>query len=286
MRKYLPIFMICVLGWHVHTYAQSRIKPGVLTTKITENFHILQVHNFVNMLVFDGSEGALVVDSGFEPVHLIEEALDELNIDDVKYIINTHFDGDHVEGNDSLGRDALIISSQGCRERLASDTTFPASGLPHLVFSDSLTLYFDQEQIKLYEMPGHTDHDVVVYFMEANIVCIGDFDWTTCPGIWPEKRGSIFDLQRSMDRMVELFPRDALFIPGHGLHLTMTDLELRTAMLDDALHLVNPLIEKGLSRNQIIQQNPLSYSSYPQIRDNAKKWIDNIFNSRELFRTH
>ena len=275
----LLLIFICG-GSNTFLLAQTRIKPSIQTTKLAENFYKIFVHNFVNMLVFNGPDGALLVDTGFEPVDFIEAELKNIGVDKIKFIINTHSHGDHVKGNALLGREAVIISSHRCRDVLLEDDNFPKSGLPNLTFSDSMSIHFNDEEIDLYFMPGHSDNDIVVHFRKANIVCIGDFGFFKPNSTWPGSSANVYDMEKSMIRMTKRFSDKALIIRGHTSDYTMVDLKLNTEMVKEAINLVSPLIQQGLALDQIKEQNPLKNSAFSMVRENSEKWIENIFRDK------
>ncbi|MGD8540456.1 MAG: MBL fold metallo-hydrolase [Candidatus Aminicenantes bacterium] len=275
----ISLLLIFICGCNTLLQAQTRIKPSIQTTKLAENFYKIYVHNFVNILVFNGPDGALLVDTGSEPVDLIEAELKKIGIDKIKFIINTHSHGDHVEGNALLGRKAVIISSHRCRDVLLEDDNFPKSGLPNLTFSDSICIHFNDEEINLYFMPGHSDNDIVVHFTKANIVCIGDFGFLKPYSVWPGFSANVYDMEKSMIRMTKLFSDEALIFRGHSDY-TMDDLKLNTEMLKEAIMLVSPLIQQGLTLDQIKKRNPLKNSAFSIVRENSEKWIESIFSNK------
>lgn len=275
----LLLIFICG-GSNTFLLAQTRIKPSIQTTKLSENFYKIFVHNFVNMLVFNGPDGALLVDTGFEPVDLIEAELKNIGVDKIKFIINTHSHGDHVKGNALLGREAVIISSHRCRDVLLEDDNFPKSGLPNLTFSDSMSIHFNDEEIDLYFMPGHSDNDIVVHFRKTNIVCIGDFGFFKPNSTWPGSSANVYDMEKSMIRMTKRFSDKALIIRGHTSDYTMVDLKSNAEMVTEAIMLVSPLIQQGLTLDQIKERNPLKNSAFSMVRENSEKWIENIFRDK------
>ena len=276
----LLLIFICG-GGNTLLPAQTRIKPSIQTTQVVEHFYKLYVHDFVNMLVFNGPDGALLVDTGSEPVDLIEAELKKIGVGKIKFIINTHSHGDHVEGNALFGQDAVIISSQRCRDALLEDVNFPKTGLPNLTFSDSMSIHFNDEEINLYFMPGHSDNDIVVHFTKTNIVCIGDFGFSKDGSVWPGLSANVYDMEKSMIRMTKLFSDKALIICGHKNDYTMGDLKLNTEMVKEAIMLVIPLIQQGLDLDQIKERNPLKNSAFSMVRKNSEKWIENIFRDRK-----
>jgi glyoxylase-like metal-dependent hydrolase (beta-lactamase superfamily II) len=267
-------------GSSTASFAQTRREPSIQTTRIGEGFYRLYVHGFVNMVVFTGPDGALLVDTGYEPVGLIEAELEKIGITTINFIINTHAHEDHVAGNAILGRDAVIISSQTTRDLLLDDDTFPRFGLPELTFSDSLTIYFNDEEIVLYFMPGHSAGDTVVHFTKANIVCIGDHGFGSPSSVWPGTSANVYDMERSMILMTELFSSDTILVTGHESAYTMADLRSDSEMVGEAIRLVTPLIDEGLDVDQIKERDPLQMSKFLKVRENSEKWIESIVGDR------
>jgi len=256
--------------------AQREMKPSIQTTQVAEHFYKLFVHDFVNMLVFNGPDGALLVDTGCKPLDLIEAELKKLGVDKITFIINTHSHGDHVEGNAQLGREAVIISSHRCRDVLLEDDDFPISGLPNVTFSDSMSIHFNDEEINLYFTPGHSNDDIVVHFTKANIVCIGDFGFIEPYSVWPGLSANVYDMEKSMNWMAARFSDNTLIIRGHRGDYTIADLKSDAEMVTEAIMLVSPLIQQGLTLDQMKERNPLKNSAFPMVRENSEKWIENI----------
>ncbi|MFC2169621.1 MBL fold metallo-hydrolase [Acidobacteriota bacterium] len=267
-------------GSNTFLQAQTRIKPSIQTTKLSENFYKIFVHNFVNILVFNGPDGALLVDTGFEPLDLIEAELKKIGVDKIKFIINTHSHGDHVEGNALLGQETVIISSHRCRDVLLEDDNFPKTGLPNLTLSDSMSIHFNDEEINLYFMPGHSDNDIAVHFTKANIVCIGDFGFFKYGSVWPGLSANVYDMEKSMIRMTKRFSDKVLIICGHASEYTMPDLRLHTGLITEAISLVSPLMQQGRTLDQIKKRNPLKNSAFSIVRENSEKWIESIFSNK------
>jgi glyoxylase-like metal-dependent hydrolase (beta-lactamase superfamily II) len=278
---YISFLLIFICGGsNSFILAQKRREPGIHTTKVAENFYKVYIHNFINIIVFDGPEGALLVDTGYEPVDLIEAELKKIGVNKITFIVNTHSHGDHVEGNARLGREAVIISSQRCRKNLLEEDDFPKSGLPNVTFSDSMSIHINDEEINVYFMPGHSDDGIVVHFTKANIVCLGDLGFYTPYSTWPGISGNVYDMEKSITWMAKRFSDKALLIHGHTNDYTMVNLKLDAEMVREAVGLVSPLIQKGLNIDQIKEQNPLKNSAFSMVRENSDKWIWNIFRDR------
>jgi cyclase len=276
------LFIFICGGSNTFLLAQTEIKPSIQTTQLNEHFYKLYVHDFVNILVFNGPDGALLVDTGCEPVDLIATEIKKIGIDKIKFIINTHSHGDHVGGNALFGHEAVIISSQRCRDALLEDDNFPKSGLPKLTFSDSMSIHFNDEEINLYFMPGHSDNDIVVHFTKANIACIGDLGFHNTASTWPGYSANVYDMEASLIWMANHFADDVNIIHGHEANYTLADIKLDAKMVAEAIKLVTPLIQQGLDLNQIKERNPLKNSTFKILKENSEKWIWNLVRDKNV----
>jgi cyclase len=137
-----------------------------------------------NIGVSVGEDGVIVIDDQYAPlVPKIEAAIRTITPKAVRFIVNTHYHGDHTGGNEQLGKTAPIIAQENVRRRLVSGTTVfgqstppaPKSALPVVTFDHSLSLHLNGEEVRAVHMPhGHTDGDAVIYFTKSNVVHMGD----------------------------------------------------------------------------------------------------------------
>ena len=128
-----------------------------------------------NIGVSAGEDGILIIDDQYAPLAgRIRAALADLGSDTPKFILNTHFHGDHTGSNANFGATGIIVAHENVRGRLrAMDSEPPA--LPVVTYDDDVTIHFNGEDITLIHMPaGHTDTDSVVMFSESNVIHMGD----------------------------------------------------------------------------------------------------------------
>lgn len=289
MKKLIFLLTIFIALVSVDIFAVKRKPiPSVKSTKLTDNLYKLFVHNYVNMFVFKGQEGVLLIDSGFEPVDLIQNELKKLGTEKIRYIINTHSNGDHINGNAVLDRMAVIISHSECRDDMEKREGFPTKALPSLVFENRMTLHFNGEEINLIHMPGHTGNDIAVYFKKAKIVFIGDLVFSdSFPGVQTDIGGNAFTLERTIANLVQSFPDDVVFAVGHGRDYSMSDLKKYQEMIKKTIAIVTPLIEKGISLEEIKGTDPLKDwqawdSEFFPGEITTDTWINNIFDSYKI----
>src|SRR5262245_25199899 len=90
----------------------------VKTTKINGNVYMLQGRGG-NIGAVVGPEGILIVDDDYKTVsEKLRDALKDLGSPTPRFILNTHWHGDHTEGNQFFGKDSMIIAHVNVRKRL------------------------------------------------------------------------------------------------------------------------------------------------------------------------
>ena len=120
---------------------QDFSKVEIKTIHVAKNIYMLQGAGG-NIGVSVGPDGLLIVDDQFAPLaDKIEAALKQLNPERLKFVLNTHFHGDHIGGNAHFGRDAHIIAHTNVRKRLGGGAAETKAGLPIITFDDSLSVH-------------------------------------------------------------------------------------------------------------------------------------------------
>ncbi|MCX6226024.1 MAG: MBL fold metallo-hydrolase, partial [Bacteroidia bacterium] len=233
MKTFLKLIVILLAAGNLSVAQTSQ--PTIRTTKVAENLYELFIHidnsNSVNVFALVGTSGILLIDTGYSfSTDLIREELKKITDKKIVYIINTHFNGDHTDGNALLGQDACIIAHRESFSRLATNTQFAAEGLPDITFQDSLTIWFNNEEIVLKYLPGHTDTDIIVQFKKANIAFLGDLVFSdSFPLVQPE--GDISSLEKSLTLLAGMFNEDARILVSHGRELKAKELNTYLNML-------------------------------------------------------
>src|SRR5262249_43272997 len=133
-----------------------------------------------NIGVSVGEDGLLIVDDQFAPLaDKIRAALKGLGEGKLKFVLNTHWHGDHTGGNESFGAEAPILAHANVRKRMSTEQHVfgnavppsPAKALPVVTYEQGVSIHFNGEELKVVHYPhGHTDGDSVVYFTGANVV--------------------------------------------------------------------------------------------------------------------
>ena len=144
------------------------------TVPVTGNISML-IGSGGNIGVSAGDDGLLIIDDQYAPLAAkIRAALSQLGSDTPKFLLNTHFHGDHTGGNADFGAASIIIAHENVHGRLVAGDS-PSTALPVITFDDDVTVHFNGEDITLIHMPrGHTDTDSVVMFEDSNVIHMGD----------------------------------------------------------------------------------------------------------------
>src|SRR5262245_14431624 len=136
-----------------------------------------------NIGVSVGPDGILIVDDQFAPLaEKIRAALKTLGEGKLRFVLNTHWHGDHTGGNVAFGPEAPVLAHTNVRKRLEEGSEkprptppAPKEALPIITFDESLSVHFNGEEIKVLHYPhGHTDGDSVIFFTKSNVVHLGD----------------------------------------------------------------------------------------------------------------
>ncbi|HEV8286103.1 MAG TPA: MBL fold metallo-hydrolase [Chitinophagaceae bacterium] len=222
-----------------------------------------------NVAASIGPDGILLVDDMYKATTpKVLDALKKRSNAAIKFVINTHFHRDHIEGNVVLSGSSTIIAHENVLKRFrAKPGAAPPEALPHLVFTDSLILRFNGEDVRLVHLPnGHTDSDVFVWFTKSNVIHMGDTYFKGMfPAVYKEGGGNILQLIANLEKIFAELPDDIKIIPGHGDLATKQDLKNYIVMLKETTGMVSSAIKAGKSLEQLQQQKPLAkYDSLGQ----------------------
>ncbi len=241
-----------------------------------------------NIGVSSGPDGVLMVDDQFAPLaDKIRAALREAGQSGLaaepKFLLNTHWHGDHTGGNAEFADQATIVAHTNVRERLASSQNdTPPEALPVITFDDALSLHFNGEEIRAFHVPnGHTDGDVVIYFMGSNVIHMGDdFFAGRFPFVDIASGGSVEGMERGVGEVLQHVPDDAAIIPGHGPLSTVEDLENYHRMLGETIATVRRKMDRGMSSEEIQGEGVADqWSGWGAGFINTERWLDTIFQS-------
>jgi glyoxylase-like metal-dependent hydrolase (beta-lactamase superfamily II) len=262
----------------------------VKTTQVSGNVYMLQGRGG-NIGALVGPDGILIVDDDYKVVsEKLREALKALGSPAPRFIFNTHWHGDHTEGNFTFGKEAIILAHTNVRGRMLAppvvfgQTTpaYPSHALPMLTYTESTSIHINGEEVRAVHFPnGHTDGDTVVFFEKAKVVHFGDdFFNGAFPFVDLASGGSVQGLINNVAELIKLVPPDAKLIPGHGPLATLDDLKGFHAMLTETAAIVQQEMKKGTTLDDIKKAGlPEKYRSWGNYFIKTDLWIEILYNS-------
>jgi glyoxylase-like metal-dependent hydrolase (beta-lactamase superfamily II) len=282
-RFLLPLAFACaattVLAQRDFSKAEIKVIP------VTNNIYMLQTTGAVagNIGVSVGPDGVLIVDAAYAPLaEKIEAAVRQLNPGPIRFVINTHFHGDHTDGNAAFAaKGAVIIAQSNVRKRLAADSKTKKEALPVVIFDQSASVHFNGEEIKLvHHGRGHTDGDSIVYFTGANVVHMGDHFFNGgFPFVDLKNGGTVEGYIKTIAAVLDQTPPDAKIIPGHGPLATVEDLKKYHDMLTETSGLVKKAIAEGKTLDEIKAAGlPDKWKDVGGGFISTTRWIETIYN--------
>lgn len=245
-----------------------------------------------NMAVSHGEDGTILIDDQFAPLsEKIEGAVAYLGATPVKYVVNTHWHGDHTGGNEHFGgTGATIFAHHNVRVRMSSPQTrgervtppSPKAALPVVTYERGVTLHLNGDTIDVvFVGGGHTDGDSIVRWREKNIVHMGDL-YFKVPG-WPfvdvESGGDIEDLLYSLDSAINLMDEDTKVIPGHGHVSDRRELIAFRNIVGEAVTRIRALRDSGSSLEEAKALRPLDSFDRGEGFINEDRFIEAVWKS-------
>lgn len=240
----------------------------IKVTPVSGNIYMLEGAGG-NIAASVGDDGIAIVDDQYAPLApKIEAALKKIADKPIRFVLNTHWHGDHTGGNEQFGRTAAIIAHTNVRKRLAEgskigETAYPpapASAIPVITFDQSLSLHLNGEEIRAIHYPkGHTDGDSVIWFTKSNVVHLGDdFFAGRFPFIDLDSGGSVRGLTANIRKIVDTVKSDVKIIPGHGPLSTLSDLKAYLKMLQDTTAVVEKSLKAGKNLDAMKEEKILA----------------------------
>jgi glyoxylase-like metal-dependent hydrolase (beta-lactamase superfamily II) len=269
-----------LLGLAIPAAADEEVT--IKTVPVTDGVSML-VGQGGNIGLFIGEDGTFLIDDQFAPLtpkHL--EAIKAAGGDVPKFLINTHYHGDHTGGNENLGKaGTLIFSHDQVRERLTVETVIkvfnmvtppqPKAALPVVTFSSDITFHINGDTLRAFHVSNaHTDGDSVIHFQGANVIHAGDVFFN---GFYPfvdvNHGGTIRGMVRAADAILALADEETKIIPGHGALGDKAQLQAYRDMLSTAYDKLSALKVKGMSVEDAVAAKPLA--------DLEERWGGGLF---------
>jgi glyoxylase-like metal-dependent hydrolase (beta-lactamase superfamily II) len=273
-------------------------KVQIKVTKVSGNIYMLEGEGG-NIGASVGEDGIVIVDDQFAPLaEKIQAALKNLGITDkpVRFVINTHYHGDHTGGNVPFNNaGSTLIAQDNVRKRLETGGTAGNGGsikremkpaekaaLPIITFEHDVTVHLNGEDIRALHFPsGHTDGDSIIFFPKNNVVHMGDdFVRYGFPFIDVASGGSVQGMIDAMEKATAQLPADVKVIPGHGALSNLDDVRAFTKMLKETSAVVQKAINDHKTLDQMKQEKILaSWAKWKSDFVNEDAFIETLYNS-------
>lgn len=249
--------------------------PSFSASTLTDQISMLRGKGG-NLAVLTGQQGILMVDDDYQDMSpALQKALNAYGGETkLKYIINTHWHGDHTQGNIHFGHHAQIVAHDNVRKRLLTSQEvklfqmvtepYPEHALPSITYKQALTLHINDEEVSVLHLPGgHTDGDSIVFFKKANVVHMGDLYFN---GFFPfvdvQNGGSVKVMADNVSKILDMIDDKTIVIPGHGPVSDKAELTAFRDMLLGTYAEVKNMRVKGMNLGQI------------QLQGLSEKWQD------------
>ena len=272
MKTKLRICLAAALLASAPSFAQQDFSGvEIQTIPVRDGLYML-LGSGGNIALSTGSDGAFIVDTQYAALSdKIMAAVRAAGGGDVRFVVNTHFHGDHTGGNENFGNaGATIMAQDNVQVRLSTaqvstldgSTTPPApkAAIPVVTYPERMTFHWNGTAVNLYYAPNaHTDGDSIVHYTDLNAFHMGDtFFNGGFPFIDVGAGGSLAGYIAAAESVLARSNSDTLIIPGHGALATPDDLRAFLDMLRTVNGRITSMIERGMTEDEVVAANPTS----------------------------
>jgi glyoxylase-like metal-dependent hydrolase (beta-lactamase superfamily II) len=267
--NWLPAILAILISAGAYSQEDRFAGVEITTHEVVPGIYML-VGMGGNISVSVGEDGVFMIDDQFAPLtDKITAAVAALSDRPIRFVINTHWHGDHTGGNENLGKlGALIVAHDNVYARMSRDTEIgasnqvvpasPKAALPVITFNDNVTFRLNGEEIQVvHYRNSHTDGDSVIHFVNANVIHTGDI-WFN--GFYPfidvSSGGSIDGVINSITTLIAMADDKTRIIPGHGPLSDKQGMQGYLEMLKMVRDRMKKLIAEGKSLEEIIELKP------------------------------
>jgi len=264
MKKKIGLVLMLVLLPVSNSIGQRRAEQPVEFRKISGRLFEIVGGRGAQGGAYIGDDGVLVIDAKMDKasVDKVIEGIRKITDKPIKYLVNTHSDGDHVAGNRYFLETVTIIAHENCRKdfflpgRNGAASEWSRADLapfvPSVTFSDKMSIHLGSKTVELwYFGAGHTTGDTVVYFPEEKTAFIGDQIFLTrAQLIHSYKGGDSFEHVRTLRKMLGTVDAEK-FCSGHSEMTNRAGIENHIGQMKERQEKIRALIEKGKNTEEI-----------------------------------
>lgn len=260
--------------------AQNQEVKPVALEPVTENIYQILGGSGANGGVFIGEDNVLVIDSKMNEESVIQTlaAIRNLTNKPIKYLVNTHSDGDHIMGNRWFPADIVFVAQENCRDDFFKENFGRVSDwgepqffpfVPSLTFKDYMAFYMGKEKVELYYFGvGHTTGDCVVYFAREKVAFVGDQYFSGRPQlIHSNKNGNSFEHVKTLAKMLETLDAEK-FCSGHS----------NIAGRDDIKNHIQTMVDRQEKVKEMTRQNKTMEEVLAAFPSGEARLVTSIFN--------
>jgi cyclase len=249
--------------------AQDFSKVEIKATRLTDSIYMLTGAGG-NIGLGVGDDAVFVIDDQYAPLgDRISAAIARITPKPVKFILNTHWHGDHTGGNENFAKTGtLIVAHDNVRKRMSTEQFIEAFGmrtppsppaaLPVVTFDSAVSFHLNGEDIRAIHMPhAHTDGDAIVHFIRSDVIHMGDVQFNGMyPFIDTDSGGSVEGVIAACDKVLAIAGEKTKIIPGHGPLSNKQELKAYRDMLGVVSGRVKALAAQGKKVEEIVAANP------------------------------
>ncbi len=265
----------------------------VKSEKLTDGVAVL-IAQGGNIGVSHGEDGTILIDDQFAPLsQKIQNSIKALGAEPAKYVINTHWHGDHTGGNENFGKaGALIMAHDNVRVRMLGEQTSgrgnstpaPKVALPAVTYADGVKMHLNGDEMHIIHIAkGHTDGDSIIFWKNANVIHMGDMYFRrsfTLPFIDLNSGGNAKGVLAAAEKALSLANDETQIIPGHGPMATKADLMGYRDMMKDVIDTVGAAKKSGKSLEEVQAMKPAAkYDTNPNGFIKGDAFVEAVYKS-------